>query len=122
MLDPGSLRPIAILLVMTLAALGPRAGACPGSVAAMDCCAGEADDASPRLERACCCVEVPDEKQGRPADLTGVRPAHDASVELAWAAESGLVPWAVARDPLPPPRPTPRPPPTLLEARTSFRC
>ena len=108
-------------MALSLGALGPRVAVCPRPVAAMDCCAGEDDD-GPRLERACCCLEVPDTKHSRPADVTGLRPPNDPDVELARPAGAGDVPQPVVRRFLPPPRPISRPPPTLLEARTSFRC
>ena len=108
--------------MVTLGALAPHASACSRPVAAMDCCAAEAAGEAPRLERACCCVEVPDEKPVRTANLAGVRPGHDGGVELARVAEAIDLPRPTVREHLPPPRPAPRPPPTLLEARTTFLC
>jgi hypothetical protein len=117
------LKAVAILLVMSLAVLGPRAGACPRPLTAMHCCPGEAEaDEAPKLERACCCVEAPDDKPVRPADLAGVRPGHDGADELARPADSVELAHPVVRDHLPPPRPVSRPPPSLLEAGTSLRC
>jgi hypothetical protein len=118
--DNRTVRALVLLLVVSTGAAGVR----PAAAAREEMACLSAGDQTPptsRVERACCCVEVPDGAAHRPPDTTGLRSSDE--VATAPPREAGRTGVALPGDLVS--RAAFRvwvPPPTLLQARTAFLC
>jgi hypothetical protein len=118
------MRPLALVLLVAFgSAVAPRS-ACPGA-AAMDACCPVAEllDREARIEQACCCVAPAKNAPPSARNPFATPPAPDPRV-LVFITPTQLQP-VPPREDAPVAqlrRPAWRAPPTLLAARTSFRC
>ena len=121
-LDNGAVRGLAIVMAIAVGTAGVLPAATALACAAgqeMPCAAEDAGGDAPRLERACCCVRVPDgheRRAGDPAELRG----HDSTPAAARAMVALAAPLHRTDLRAPTGHRTWVPPPSLLEARTAF--